>query len=560
MVSYSQFRLQFDNIQKNESVLIRYTKNRDKQVIHKDIKIKCVSKKLFVKETEGTRKKSQITKNSLKGKHAYLATLFSALEQPPEPAISNWKKFKTSDDKIKWLTRYFLLNTWVIGGVVGRIIAYSANKGNPHYRTFPSRVLAKTLGPLIFPGGSKKPTLIKDEGVILLDSVVHKQYKAMKNYSPKYRNEAGEKIRFKKKQVTMQLRNKQIRLKTIAASNCLVKKGNKEHLHIIYFNGNSSSFQQDYRLVAEDLLHYARDEIPATAVQFNYPGVLNSQGHVKAKELIDAGIAQVQALLDAGVPHDKIVLHGISLGGSIASYVGAHFHKQKMIDDPEQKQTLGGLYVTRTFASTTQVGRDFFNRALGDNVFSRVISTASLPFIKLGTWGAEWNLDTGKAFFSLPKDRRYYAVVISSKADRKAYGKQLERSGWKKFCDFILRRKHNPVDDAILRRGLHDSWEKRKESFWIKRGFHGKEAKKAYVKENRSRKMVVFDFKNAQPEPNVDGHVKARYCYKNSQEEDTWYTPGKNSKAIGLQHRSENPCEAGEFARQHILKMASISD
>lgn len=560
--NFNEFKTTFKNTQKKDRVVVRYPKEKNNETIHKEIKINHKSGKYFVEVSEynKTQKirnsdgKSRITDKSLKGKHAYLATLFATLERTPEPKISNWKKFRTSQSKIKWITRFFILNTFLIGGVVGRIIAYSANKGNPHYRTSSSRILAKTLGPLIFPGGSKKP-LIERRGMVLLDPVLHKQYKAMRNYSSTYRSH-GKKIHFKRKQVSMELRKKTIKLETIVASNSLVKKKDKDHLHVIYFNGNSSGFYQDYRSVAEDLLHYAADHEPVTAVQFNYPGILNSTGEVKvAQELIDAGIAQVQRLLDKGVSHDKIVLHGVSLGGSVASHVAAHFHKQKMPGNSKQRQTLGGLYVSRSFASTTQVGRDFFNRALGDNIFSRIISSVCLPFIKIGTWGAEWDLDTGKAFFSLPKNRRNYSVVISSKADRKAYRKQLNRSKWKKVVDCILGRKINPVDDAILRRGLHNSWERQKDGFWIKCGFKGRKAKKAYSKENRSRKMIVYDFANNKHAPEVDGHVKGNYCYQNR---GAWYNAKNKANVIGLLHRSKKPIEAGALSRKQILKMASI--
>lgn len=566
--TFNKFETVFSNIQKNDCVLIRYSKEKNNQTIHKEIKITQVARKYFVEISEYNKTKktkisfgeSKITEKSLKEEHAYLATLFSILDQPAKPKISNWKKFQASTHKFKWLLRFFILNTWWIGGVVGKIIAYSANKGNPHYRTTSSRILARTLGPLIFPGGLKKPLVNNGKGRIVLDRVLHKQYKAMRNYSSKYISN-GEEINFQRKQVPMTLRNEEIQLETIVASNNLVNANDNDHLHIIYFNGNSSSFYQDYRFVAEDLIHYATKGKAVTAVQFNYPGVLGNAEVTVAQEVVDSGIAQVQQLLDQGVPHDKIVLHGVSLGGSIASHVAAYFHKQKMASKSHQTQTLGGVYVSRTFASTAQVGLDFFDRALGDNLFSRIISSVCLPFIKLGTWGSGWDLDTGKAFYSLPKNRRNYAVVISSKKQRNHYRQQLKRSKWTKFCDFILRRKSsNPVDDAILRRGLHDCWERRKERFKMKFSCLSKKAKEAYSQENRSRKMIVFDFSNNNHEPTVDGHVKGAYCYKKPQ--GGWFNPkhnpADNKKVIGLLHRSTKPYEAAAFARKHILKMASL--
>jgi hypothetical protein len=185
---------------------------------------------------------------------------------------------------------------------------------------------------------------------------------------------------------------------------------------------------------------------------------------------------------------------------------------------------------------------------LGNNFFSHILSTLCLPFIKMGTWGSEWDLDTGDAFFTQPKDKRNYAVVISPEAHRKI---------------------HRSIDDAILRRGLHDSWERRFEASLIKCGFLGKSARKAYGDENRSRKMMVVDFEKKTFAHQLDGHAKASYCYLNA--EKKLHNP-KKKNAIGLAHRGPvekkvfiegkpQRCiqlsgnEAGEVARKSILTM-----
>lgn len=407
-------------------------------------------------------------------------------------------------------------------------------------------------------------------GIILIDSILQKQYKALRNYNPIY--QSGEKaITFEATPVNMTLRQNDISLETVTAANSLVQENNKQnHLHILYFNGNSGCYQQDYKKIAEDLLSYERKGAAATGVQFNYPGILNSEGQVEiAQDLIDAGIAQVKSLLDQGIPHSKIVLHGVSLGGSIASHVAAYFHKLPKDDDPKQRQTLGGIYASRTFASTAQVGRNFFNRALGDNIFSHILSTVCLPFIKLGTWGSEWDLDTGRAFFSLPRNKRNYSVVLSPDANRKEYQRQQSRSFFQKIVDFILRREINPADDAILRRGLHDSWEKTFDAFLVKIGYYGDDEKRDYAVKNSYRKMMVVDFKTKKLAPGVDGHAKAHYCYKR---EGGYINPNKEHKTIGLVHRtpsisifkkgknfpalSVSGNEAGEVARNSMFSMS----
>lgn len=542
MINYSNFEAAFNSFQKNDYLVIRYSKEKGKQISHRDIDIYREFGKLYV--SGSSIPKTEITDESLKNEHADLVCLFSALNKNTTKQDS----YKLTNHKFKWFVRNFILNTWLVGGLVGKIIAYSANRENPYYKTVPSKILADTLGPLIFPAGSKKP-LLKEKGLISIDRVLHKQYQAMRNYKSKYSSLNGNSLVFKKEPVSVTLRQQQCQLETVSIDNQLVKPESRNHLHLIYFNGNCSCFQEDHKLVAEDLVQYAHNNIAATAIQFNYPGILKSEGSAeRAQDLIDSGIAQVQALLDKGVPHHKIALHGVSLGGSIASYVAAHFHKNK--------QTLGGLYVSRTFASTAQVGRDFFNRALGDNLFSRIISTLALPFIKLGTWGAEWDLDSGKAFFSLPLQKRNYSVVISPKSVRKAYQKRHQGPLGKRILNTLLRCKKNPADDPILKRGLHDSWERRWDGFLSKRGFLGKNRKDNYSQENRARKMVVMNLTTIQLAQEIDGHAKANYCYMHN---NLFCNPRK-SKVFGLIHRMSEridlKCkEAGEVARRSILKM-----
>lgn len=547
----NQFADAFNAHQKYDKISVRYTKEKNGEIIHKEAKIYTKDGSYYVKnlklnETTHTKERKgeieEITNDSLQGQHLYLTTLFSALNQPDRPKLSAWRSFRESDAKVKWMVRNCFLDTKLVGGVVGKIIAYSANKENPHYKTKSSQFLAKTLGPLIFPAGSKKPNG-EERGLILIDSILYKQYKAQKNYNSSYTrvvNDGEKKIDFTSKRVEMHIDDQPVNLDTITASNELVAQDDLDHLHIIYFNGNSGCYQQDYKLVAEDLLAYAEADIPVTAVQFNYPGVLNSEGQVEiAQHLIDAGIAQVQALLDAGVPHHRIFLHGISLGASIASHVGAEFNDRPKEDNPDERQTLGGVGAYRAFASTAQVGRNFFNRALGDNILSRAVSTFCLPWIKLGTWASEWDLDTGKAFFSLPEDKRDYSVVLSPKANRKAYRKEQKRTVAERIGDFVLRREKNLADDAILRRGLHDSWERRWDSFRVK--FRGKEARKAHSEAKHRRKMVVVDLTTGKLATDIDGHAVASYCYKHHGEEGgqhVWFNPHKQKATFGLVHRN----------------------
>lgn len=555
---YNFFVNVFNKVSKYNTLDILYTKNVSGDVIHKVRRILRKNGKFFIQEIEINHSKNTkkivlesetITEKSFKSKHAYLATLFSSLIPSKSNRESAWRDFRKADSKTKWLINYFIMDTKLIGGFVGKLIAYSANKENPYYITTPSTVLAKTLGPLIFPAGSKKPRLEK-QGVVLIDKILHKQYKALKNYNQVYTSKIDptKTIEFLPRSVQMTLDGATVNLETVVASNECVKTFESDHLHIVYFNGNSGCFQDDYPFIAEDLVEFSKKGVAVSAVQFNYPGILNSEGKVEySQSLIDAGIAQVEALIAEGISAKNIVLHGVSLGGSISSHVAMYFYNKGIV--------LGGLYVSRTFASTAQVGRDFFNRALGDNIFSRFISTIFLPIIKLGTWVSGWDLDTGSAFFRFPKNRRNYSVVISHEKNAEEYLRSQKRSISQKFFDFVLMRKRGPTDDAVLRRGLHDSWEKKWEAFLTRCGWYGAEARKNYAKENHYRKMVVVDFEKYELAPEVDGHAEAEYSYLLTDENIRRINP-KYDQVIGLVHHSllhENLHSSSNL--KHLLKV-----
>lgn len=72
-------------------------------------------------------------------------------------------------------------------------------------------------------------------------------------------------------------------------------------------------------------------------VLWNYPGVgVNASSSLL---LAEAGIAQVEYLLNQGVAVDKITLHGKSLGGAVALEVAIHFFKQHLYPNIEIDRT-----------------------------------------------------------------------------------------------------------------------------------------------------------------------------------------------------------------------------
>jgi hypothetical protein len=200
-ISFEEFKEIYGEVQAYDNITIQYTKENTKNIIaetiHKEIKLYRKDNTFYIKEIERNEaekskkiicNKQELTEASLQGEHAYIATLFSALKPCPIKKTTPWEDFKKTDSKLKWLVRYFLLDTRLIGGVVGHIIAAVANSENKHYKTIPSSILGETLGPLIFPAGSKKPVVNRESkpGIITIDSILYKQCKALRNYNPTY--------------------------------------------------------------------------------------------------------------------------------------------------------------------------------------------------------------------------------------------------------------------------------------------------------------------------------------------------------------------------------------
>ncbi len=117
------------------------------------------------------------------------------------------------------------------------------------------------------------------------------------------------------------LTHDQARLDTLTVQ----PQGSQPKRYIIRFNGNGGQYQDLVDSMAKDA-----QTLQAAIIGFNYRGVGNSsQGTAKRyQDLVTDGIAEVQRLLDQGVPAEKILVDGQSLGGSIATMVAKHFHDQ----------------------------------------------------------------------------------------------------------------------------------------------------------------------------------------------------------------------------------------
>lgn len=195
-------------------------------------------------------------------------------------------------------------------------------------------------------------------------------------------------------------------------------QASKPHPYIINFVGNGMCAQH----IIEDMQKDA-DDLNATVIGFNFRGVGESTGPAarSSQNLVIDGIAQVQRLLNQGVPAKQIVLKGHSLGAGIATLVAAHFHRQG-----QEINVFNG----RSFSSITNfvVGQI---RVAGsptghqETPASRFWGWVAKPFIWLGVNLVGWEIDAASAYLELPKGSREHMVVRSSKKTREELGDKI---------------------------------------------------------------------------------------------------------------------------------------
>ncbi len=463
-----------------------------------------------------------------------------------------WKPlFGFFNSNLKRLMRLLIFDSFLSKQTIGRAIAGVANHGNPHYITKP-QTLTGTLGPLIFPGGLKEPQ-VSAQGSIDLDHVLSNQYLALKKQheveeTPFAAEDAAlieafgdidadneyfhfdalpeptprsQEINFEEFKVRMP--SGAVMTGVLADNRLVNTTAPRNHLHIIYFNGNSDCYQRDMPRVKGDLRAYQSLGTSVTAVQFNYPGVLNSSGKVrKAAHLIEAGIAQVERLnKELGVPYERIGLHGVSLGGSIVSHVANYYHRRGI--------NLAGTYASKTFSSTTNVAISYVRKL---PVIGKVLGFFLRPIIAVALWSARWQLNTAAHFASLPTLKREYSVVRSHKDVREA-------------C--------RPLDDPVLSHfcSLHKSSRLKFDRVLHKYGFFGRDPSTHKVT-NRNRKMTVFfkDVDGYTVEPDVCGHSCVPFNYGCSTEPVLMHRAEGDQAESPTRFSQLTGQEAGERVRQ----------
>ncbi|WP_028386920.1 alpha/beta hydrolase [Legionella geestiana] len=397
----------------------------------------------------------------------------------PRPQPFTWKDialapFSFVNETLKQAVRKLLFDNFISRFIVGNLVAFIANRGNPHYHT-PARTLSRTLGSLIYPGGTQKP-VIDAAGHIHLGAVLSMHYHRASTFNENAGGYSLERFQVQSRPGVV--------LDAITTANYSGTPKDTP-LHLVFFTGNTGCYEVNHEnMVVGQLQQFQEANIPVRAIEFNYPGVLKSTGQVRrAQDLFDAGISMVQILLDRGVPANRIGLHGVSLGGSIASHVASHFESRGL--------PLAGTYASKTFSSTTNVAISYLQRI---PYVGGLLGMLVRPLVAFALWSTGWQMDTAAHFTSLTHAE--YSVVRSPK--------------------FARDSNNPPIDDPVLAHysSLHESWRLRFRRFLHKHGWRGYD-ETTYKTLNHQRKMQVYrmegDSDMPVPAPDVCGHSREHF-------------------------------------------------
>ncbi len=187
------------------------------------------------------------------------------------------------------------------------------------------------------------------------------------------------------------------------------EKERKKQKFIINFNANATHYEDELNSLTS-----TAGRLKCNVIGFNYRGVGESLGTPSSKDkLVQDGIAQVQRLLSEGIPASQITLSGRSLGGSIATLVAEHFHKQG------QKIY---LFNDRSFSTLTKAAVGFIksNKSTGGYKFlNKLVDLFIAPIVKGLLKLSSYEIDAASAYRSIPNTHKEYLVARGIKDVRR---------------------------------------------------------------------------------------------------------------------------------------------
>jgi hypothetical protein len=177
--------------------------------------------------------------------------------------------------------------------------------------------------------------------------------------------------------------------------------------HIVYLPGANTYYQACFRDITT-----AAKETGATVHAFNFPGTGSSTEKVsEANDLINAGIAVVNSLLEQGVSPDDIILQGDCYGAGIAMSVRKEFQSQSGI---ELRLIMKNAFKSFKSVVFDQVDPRFLSKSLKDLVKKLLIFTG-------------WHVTPGKDY----KQSGPYQCHISHEGDQTLLTSSLSKKAQK---------------------------------------------------------------------------------------------------------------------------------
>lgn len=182
--------------------------------------------------------------------------------------------------------------------------------------------------------------------------------------------------------------------------------------YIINMCGNNGCYENKTAEMERDAAN-----LQCNIIGFNYRGVQNSTGKTTSKDdLVTDSIAQVQRLLDQGVPSRNIALKGYSLGAAVASLVANHFHQQGKPIYIFNDRSFSSL--TNTIVGWVRAGKNLHNSGHLETTTGIILGTILKPLIKLVLAMNKWEISAADAFKEIPPPYRQYMTVRTERENR----------------------------------------------------------------------------------------------------------------------------------------------
>lgn len=222
--------------------------------------------------------------------------------------------------------------------------------------------------------------------------------------------------------------NDRVKLATLTIEKAQTKTDLSLKQYIIYFSARGQGFA-DFSDMIKDA------EAGFSVISFCYRNQDKKYRAKSKQDILQDGIAQVQALLDKGVAPENINLSGASVGGAIAIEVAAYFNR---------KQLKIGVFADRTFASIQALINAYviaFAQTLLNPLSASFYADTSFLFIVAKTifWPltfvviviaylitslliqiSDWNFNPASVIKDIPLKNREYFVAKTPKCSQLA--------------------------------------------------------------------------------------------------------------------------------------------